>query len=322
MSSPCLSIIVPVYKSEKYLDNCIRSIIDQNYKDWELILVDDGSPDKCPQICDKYSKNDDRIKVLHIENGGQSKARNMGIDEAKGTFITFVDSDDDIEPDTYKENISLLTKHPEIDFLQFPQNRIDWGNNFIKKTGVYYRGKKELFLNNYQDLQIDNAVWNKIYRKESIGSIRFREGHVHEDKLFILELIKKINVVYISGIGGYNYYKREGSTLNTYNFQKLEDWIYTELLTLDYMYEFHELKKEWLGRWMHNIRMLMNIQKKHPDWDIQSLLYQLCQHEPGFFSAKGTIKDVFLYYFIKIFGMQSYHKIYLLLLNKRTHSDT
>ena len=134
MSSPCLSIIVPVYKSEKYLDNCIRSIIDQNYKDWELILVDDGSPDKCPQICDKYSKNDDRIKVLHIENGGQSKARNMGIDEAKGTFITFVDSDDDIEPDTYKENISLLTKHPEIDFLQFPQNRIDWGNNFIKKT--------------------------------------------------------------------------------------------------------------------------------------------------------------------------------------------
>ena len=320
MSSPILSIIVPVYKSEKYLDNCIKSIIVQNFKDWELILVDDGSPDNCPQICDYYSRSDDRIKVLHIKNGGQSRARNVGIDESKGEYITFVDSDDDIEPNSYEENISFLIQHPEIDFIQFPQNRINWGNSFKKRTGIYYRGKKELLLNNYQDLQIDNAVWNKIYRKESIGSIRFREGHVHEDKLFIFELIKKVSVVYISDIGGYNYYKREGSTLNTYNFSKLEDWIYTELVTLDYMYEFHELKKEWLGRWMYNVRFLMNQQKTHSEWNIISLLYQLEKHKPHFFFVKGTFKDSVSYLYIKIFGIQSYYNKYMLLLDKRMKS--
>ena len=320
MSSPILSIIVPVYKSEKYLDNCIRSIIVQNFKDWELILVDDGSPDNRPQICNYYSRLDDRIKVLHIKNGGQSRARNVGIDESKGEYITFVDSDDDIEPNTYEENISLLIKDPEIDFIQFPQNRINWGNSFKKNTGIYYIGKKELFFNNYQDLQIDNAVWNKIYRKESIGSTRFREGHVHEDKLFILELIKKITVVYISNKGGYNYYKREGSTLNTYNFSKLEDWIYTELVTLDYMYEFHELKEEWLGRWMYNVRFLMNQQKTHSEWNIKSLLYQLEKHKPHFFFVKGTFKDIISYLYIKIFGIQSYYNKYMLLLDKRKKS--
>lgn len=315
MSSPILSIIVPVYKSEKYLDKCVSSIIKQSFTDWELILVDDGSPDDCPQMCDNYSKQDNRIVVLHIQNGGQSRARNKGLEIAKGSFVTFVDSDDDIAPNTYKGNIEFLINNPNIDFVQFPQNRIDWGNNFPKTTNVYYRGKKELFLNNYQDLQIDNAVWNKIYKKDSIGHIRFREGHVHEDKLFILELIKRVNVVYISDIGGYNYYKREGSTLNTFSISRLEDWIYTELETLDYMYEFKELKKMYLGRWMHNVRMTMNVQGKHPDWNVLPLLNQLVQHKPRLFFNNSSSKDLLSYFFITIFGAKMYYKTYIKILN-------
>ncbi len=322
MSSPLLSIIVPVYKAEKYLDRCVRSITQQSFNDWELILVDDGSPDNCPQMCDNYSKLDNRIIVLHIQNGGQSRARNKGLEIAKGTFITFVDSDDDIAPNTYKGNIELLINNPDIDFVQFPQNRINWGNYFPKTTNVFYRGKKELFLNNYQDLQIDNAIWNKIYKKDSIGSIRFREGHIHEDKLFILELIKRVNVVYISDIGGYNYYKREGSTLNTYTFARLDDWIYTELETLDYMYVFSELKHEYLGRWMYNVRMLMNVQKEHDDWSVLPLLYKLEKHKPRLILFDSAYKDVASYLFINIFGIKIFYYIYLKTLKKSARCDS
>lgn len=310
MKSPLLSVIVPVYKSEKYLDTCVQSILNQTFIDWELILVDDGSPDNCPQMCDYYSKQDNRIKVLHITNGGQSRARNRGMEMAKGQYITFVDSDDDIAPDTYKGNIEFMMQHPEVDFVQFPQKRIDWGDNFNKITNVYYKGKKELFLNNYQDLQIDNTIWSKIYKKESISSVKFREGHLHEDKLFILDLIKQISVVYISDIGCYNYYKREGSTLNTASYSRLEDWIFTETETLDYMYEFPELEKEWIGRWMYNVRMLMGVQKDHPNWDILHILFQLDIHMPKI-TLKSSVKDLFSFITIKTIGIKPFYNMYM-----------
>ena len=101
MSSPILSIIVPVYKTEQYLDSCVKSIVAQTLQDWEMILVDDGSPDNCPIMCDQYAANESRIKVIHQENGGLSRARNQGILLARGKYIAFVDSDDDIESDTY-----------------------------------------------------------------------------------------------------------------------------------------------------------------------------------------------------------------------------
>ena len=97
--SPKISIIVPVYKVELYLEKCINSILNQTFKDFELILVDDGSPDRCGEICDEYAKKDNRIVVVHKENGGQASARNVGLDIARGDYIGFVDSDDWIERD-------------------------------------------------------------------------------------------------------------------------------------------------------------------------------------------------------------------------------
>ena len=93
---PRLSIIVPVYKVEKYIHKCVDSILNQTFTDYELILVDDGSPDNCGKICDEYAKKDSRVKVIHKKNGGQSSARNKGLDHAKGNYISFIDSDDDI----------------------------------------------------------------------------------------------------------------------------------------------------------------------------------------------------------------------------------
>ena len=113
---PELSIIVPVYKTEAYLERCVTSILNQSYKDFELILVDDGSPDKCPDICDEYARNDTRINVLHQKNFGVSVARNTGLDAATGDYITFVDSDDYIEKNMYKSMMETVKKY-DCDFV-------------------------------------------------------------------------------------------------------------------------------------------------------------------------------------------------------------
>ncbi|MBQ4243839.1 MAG: glycosyltransferase, partial [Clostridia bacterium] len=103
-----ISVIVPVYKTEKYLDRCVNSIVNQTYKNLEIILVDDGSPDRCPELCDRWAEKDNRIKVIHQENGGMSAARNAGLRIAKGDYIGFVDSDDWIDNDMYEYLYILL----------------------------------------------------------------------------------------------------------------------------------------------------------------------------------------------------------------------
>ena len=107
---PELSVIVPIYKAEKYIRKCIDSILTQSFRDYELILVDDGSPDNCGVICDEYAAKDDRIKVIHKRNGGVSEARNVGLDIAGGAYISFIDPDDWVEPDLFYETIRFCEK--------------------------------------------------------------------------------------------------------------------------------------------------------------------------------------------------------------------
>ena len=115
-----LSIIVPVYKVRRHLQRCIESILQQTYTDYELILVDDGSPDNCGAICDRYAQECDKVKVIHKKNGGLSSARNAGIAAAKGEYITFVDGDDTIASGTYYYNMRILQSNPDIDILEYP----------------------------------------------------------------------------------------------------------------------------------------------------------------------------------------------------------
>ena len=123
-----ISIIVPVYKTEKYLDKCIESILNQTFKDFELILVDDGSPDNCGKICDEWAKKDDRIVVIHKENGGVSSARNTALNNIKGEYVGFVDSDDTIEPTMYEKLYNnLIDSNAQISVCDF---------KFITPSGV------------------------------------------------------------------------------------------------------------------------------------------------------------------------------------------
>lgn len=111
MSNPLISVIVPVYKAEPYLQRCVDSIRNQTYSNLEIILVDDGSPDRCGEMCDAFAKEDKRIRVFHKENGGQSSARNLGLNNMTGTYVGFVDSDDWIEPDMYEHLHDILVTH-------------------------------------------------------------------------------------------------------------------------------------------------------------------------------------------------------------------
>ena len=132
-----VSVVVPVYKVEKYINKCIDSIINQTYKNLEIILVDDGSPDRCPQICDEYAKKDNRIKVIHKKNSGLGAARNTGIDAAKGEYIGFVDSDDWIMPNMYEEMVNCCENYQvpicECTISFIDENGIRYVQKFVKE---------------------------------------------------------------------------------------------------------------------------------------------------------------------------------------------
>lgn len=208
---PRLSVIVPVYKVEPYIHQCIDSILNQTFNDFELILVDDGSPDKCGEICDEYAKQDSRIKVIHKENGGLSDARNFGIDVAKGDYITFVDSDDDIDKNMYQDMICFLEKN-ELDIICCDTYLVR-GNK--KKFRPRYDNNK-IFNQNEAIIEIlngnlDNAAWNKIYKRYLFKNIRYPKGRIYEDVATTYKLVYLANKVGYLKKPYYYYYKRKGS---------------------------------------------------------------------------------------------------------------
>ena len=188
-----ISVIVPVYKVEKYLKRCVDSILAQTYPCLEVILVDDGSPDGCPAICDEYAREDRRVRVIHKENGGLSDARNAGIDAAKGKFLGFVDSDIagcDVKKVCKTEKIEEKEQQP------------------IRRA--VYSGREATA--NLYDAQMylkSVVAWNKLYKKELFEEIRFPKGKLHEDEFTSYKLLyQSESVVYINR-AYYFYFQRE-----------------------------------------------------------------------------------------------------------------
>lgn len=198
---PNLSIIVPVYNVEKYLERCIKSILNQDYRDYELILVDDGSLDNSGPICDKYSKLDSRIITIHKKNGGLSSARNIGIRISKGEYIAFVDSDDWITKDMYSYMINLSKKY-NADIVSVSYCL---ATQYHEKTtqGERYKGGIKVFsreqaLLHYLSIGMNKRVsdftaCNKLYKQALFENYRFPEGKLYEDTATNFEIIKKVN---------------------------------------------------------------------------------------------------------------------------------
>lgn len=209
-----ISIIVPIYKVKEYLDECINSIIKQTYSNIELILVDDGSPDECPKMCDEWAMKDDRIKVIHKKNGGLSSARNAGLDMAQGEYISFVDSDDFICQNALLDLYDRIKNDESVGIVSGMIYRYQNGNASIYKEEWYHEEEKVISANNFlletMSLKSSFTVWNKLYRRDIIGNIRFREGRNNEDTLFMYDLGKNILAknAYMVEIPQYVYYYR------------------------------------------------------------------------------------------------------------------
>lgn len=191
-----LSIIVPVYKAEKYLRKCIDSILSQSFRDWELILVDDGSPDQSGEICDDYAKIDERIKVIHQQNEGVSMARNQGLEVATGDYVTFIDSDDSLEGDCFS-----LLKSSESDLIVFES--ISYQEDGTRKYWYQVDEKRidtpaelEQFILDYINVFVLDGPCAKFFRREVIDTLRFPEGQpLGEDNVFMLSYIRRCQTV-------------------------------------------------------------------------------------------------------------------------------
>lgn len=187
-----ISVIVPVYKIEKYLHRCIESILRQTYRNLEVLLVDDGSPDACPQICDAFAKKDPRVRVIHKENGGLSSARNAGLDQALGEYISFVDGDDYIHPNMIEDLYCALSESGadlaacNLQFVDEDGTEIQRDHNrMLRRETLYLDGS---FSNAFQ---AGVVVWNKLYKKSLWETYRFREGKYHEDEFAFHHIMKQ-----------------------------------------------------------------------------------------------------------------------------------
>jgi glycosyltransferase involved in cell wall biosynthesis len=200
-----LTIIIPVYRVSDTMDRCVDSIVRQKCDGMEIILVDDGSPDDCPEKCDRWAERDCRIRVIHKENGGLSDARNAGLDIARGRYITFADSDDYIGDGTYTELMDIMDTHPEYDILEYPVCRISKTAQrhiigFEEKTysaPIDYWMESQAYNHSY--------AWNKIYRRQMFDNVRFPVGRVFEDIATLPQLLDHVKCVATTGKGMYYY---------------------------------------------------------------------------------------------------------------------
>ena len=220
-----ITVIVPVYRVEQYLDRCIKSIVEQTYTNLEIILVDDGSPDLCPQLCDLWAEKDSRIKVIHKKNGGLSDARNAGLEVAEGEYIAFVDSDDWIES-KYIEFLYLAIIQTEAEMsacqIRIVQEQDDVPEIKVQQTNVEIFSTEEALHSLINGYGFRAVVWNKLYKREFLLGEKFELGKLHEDEFFTYRIIDKCRSLAWIDTPLYNYRQRRGSIMATYSIRHLD----------------------------------------------------------------------------------------------------
>lgn len=209
-----ISIIIPVFNLENYLSKCINSVLAQSYKNFEVIIVDDGSTDNSAKIIDSYAEKDNRIIPVHIKNGGVSNARNIALDKAIGKYVYFLDGDDYIEADT----LEILKNNIEgFDLVQASYDRVYKNGNVDRCiSDDKILENKDAVLGSYFLKKITDSSWNKLFIKENIGTLRFDVNlKVAEDALFVYEYIKTVKRIKLISNVTYHYYIHEGSCMNS-----------------------------------------------------------------------------------------------------------
>ena len=220
-----ISVIIPIYNVEKYVSRCVDSVINQTYKNIEIILVDDGSPDNCPKICDDYATKDNRIKVVHKENGGLSDARNAGMKVAIGEYISFIDSDDYISLDFYETLLNTMIGNNS-DIVECSVVKFYEGNHFDEYDD-------DLKVKNYEtedalaklivETSFKQHVWNKLYKANGVLDIPYVVGKLNEDEFWTYQVFGKAKRITRINKTMYHYFQRESSIMgNVFNLRRLD----------------------------------------------------------------------------------------------------
>ncbi|MFC4620086.1 glycosyltransferase family 2 protein [Camelliibacillus cellulosilyticus] len=265
---PLVSIIVPIYKVAPYLRKCVDSILAQTLRHIEIILVDDGSPDQCGAICDDYAKRDSRVRVIHKQNGGQSSARNAGLDLASGDYIGFVDGDDYIHERMYEQLYALAEKY-DSDIVVCKLSEVAQHDEKEQKD------VHEMTIKHYSNLEalkqlyqpINGAFdgmgrlgkdWvypvNKLYRKHLFKSLRFEKGRIYEDEFMIHRILYQCKRITTVSAHLYFYIQRPGSTINSPFSAKKFDRVYALKERADF---FKTIDEKWL--YHHAMRTYMEV---------------------------------------------------------------
>ena len=241
-----ISIIVPVYNTEKYIDKCIQSILSQTYKIFELLLIDDGSTDNSGAICDNYAKKDDRVKVFHKVNGGQATARNLALQIILGEYVGFVDADDWIEPNMFEELIHAIGDNDIVMCGRY---------NVAENTGCrtpFFTSDSPIQMDSQEAIRrfllydkIDGASCDKLFKRELLYGDFYPEGYICEDLPFVYNVLKKANGVIHVGKPLYNYLQRSGSTSkSTFSHKTWGIYKYSKEICEDVIKNFPNLSNE------------------------------------------------------------------------------
>ncbi len=224
MSTPLISVILPIYKVEEYLDRCVNSLLAQSYSNLEIILVDDGSPDRCPQLCDAWAKKDPRIRVVHKKNGGLSDARNAGLAVATGELISFIDSDDWIEPHFFRILYEALSgSGSQIASCEYRKAYEGQPLPPVSSDYQYHTLTTVEAMSALIDNKVQQVVWNKLYRRDLIGDTLFDVGKYHEDEFWSYQIIGRCNKLAVTDYVGLNYFQRDDSIMGeTYSLKRLD----------------------------------------------------------------------------------------------------
>lgn len=291
-----ISVIIPVYKVEEYLDRCVQSIVDQTYTNLEIILVDDGSPDRCPQMCDEWAKKDSRIRVIHQKNAGAGAARNAGIVLAQGSILAFVDSDDYLAPQMYEHLMSILEQDIDVAECElFPTERLD--EAFPARNSPFQLtvcSTEDVLKKHIADRMFCQTPVNKLYRRHTIEQVPFPEGRLIDDEFWTYRVLGNAKKAVHSNLKLYAYVQQPGSAMHlSYSLRRLHA-VDAKLERLSYMSEHfpalraHAAVNLWLTCLYQGQMSLKHLSKTDQKTAFQKLIPIAKQVKPKDLRAVGT----------------------------------
>ena len=324
-----VSIIIPVYNVENYLDECIDSVVKQTYHELEIILVDDGSPDRCPQICDEWAQKDTRINVIHKQNGGLSDARNVGIEKAKGDYICFVDSDDFVSTTYVEKMLDAINDNSDCSIACCScQQYVDGEYKSIFNSDWIFTGIRYVEPHEYAErmllMKSQHTAWGKLFKSSVLQTIRFRKGYNNEDILFALDFYPQVEREHIRSVEIpdtlYYYRIRSGSICQSKNAK----FSFTEFQNKEIVFEELKDKKQniyeyYYLSYLKQLCEIMMHKLNSPDDYPCSYLY-LCKktwlYNDSYAKSKLNEVDYITYFHGKYLGIIIYLKYFFLKLLK------